>query len=83
MIKKNIYAYHYHTLNHKYNVSFKVSDTSRGDKWFHIIVSDLVLQLTNGVGSNPVEGKTKIHTQKMLAEKFNSNTIGLNFQMCI
>lgn len=52
---------------------FKVYLAER-DKWFNI----MLLQFTNGMGSNPVEGKTKIHTRNILTEKCNSN-----FQMCM
>jgi hypothetical protein len=39
----------------------------------------MVLQCINGVGSNPVEGRTK----KLTALKSNSNTVWFNFQTYI
>ena len=39
----------------------------------------MVLQCINGVGSNPVEGRTKTLT----ALKSNSNTVWFNFQTYI
>jgi hypothetical protein len=39
----------------------------------------MVLQCINGVGSNPVEGRTK----NLTALKSNSNTAWFNFQMYI
>ena len=39
----------------------------------------MVLQCNNGVGSNPVEGRTK----KLTALKSNSNTVWFNFQTYI
>ena len=39
----------------------------------------MVLQCINGVGSNPVEGRTT----NLTALKFNSNTVWFNFQMYI
>ena len=39
----------------------------------------MVLQCNNGVGSNPVEGRTK----NLTALKSNSNTVWFNFQTYI
>ena len=39
----------------------------------------MVLQCINGVGSNPVEGRTK----NLTALKSNSNTVWFNFQVYI